>query len=398
MSSALSRSLRRLGVVAALSAALPALCASKTSEALEQQVQDQMIAERFSGAVLVAHDGSAVLQFAAGEADKEAHRPNTIDTKFRFGSMGKMFTSVAIAQLVEAGKVRFADPLSRYLPDYPNKDVARVTIEQLLTHTAGTGDIFGPDFATHRDDLKELADYVNLYASRGLLFEPGSRHEYSNYGYILLGRIIEVASGERYYDYVRKHIFVPAGMNATDNAPENSNVTDLAIAYTDPNHAPRGPGPGPGAGPGARPGGLGHGPGRPDSSDRPSSSDSLTRADQFLPYRGTSAGGGYSTVGDLLKFANALMNHKLVNAELTSMITTGKVATPMPGLKYAFGFEDARFPDGVRRIGHGGGAPGMNGVLWIFPDSHYVIVALANLDPPAAQELARHVAELLPLH
>src|SRR4051812_18311915 len=292
---------------------------SGTGEALRQQVQERMAAQQFSGAVLVARNASSLFELASGEADKEAHRPNTTNTKFRFGSMGKMFTSVAIAQLVEAGKVQFEDPLSRYLPDYPNKDVARVTIEQLLTHTAGTGDVFGPEFAAHRDELKELKDYVALYSSRGLMFEPGSRHEYSNYGYILLGRVIEVASGETYYDYVRKHIFVPADMNDTDNAPERSPVTGLAVAYTDPNQR--------------------HGPGPRRAGDRspPRSSALLVRADELLPYRGTSAGGGYSTVEDMLKFANALLSNKLVNAKLTDLITTGKVATPMHGLKYAFG-------------------------------------------------------------
>jgi len=118
----------------------------------------------------------------------------------------------------------------------------------------------------------------------------------------------------------------------------------------------------------------------------------------LLPYRGTSAGGGHSTVGDLLKFANALMSNQLVNAKLTQQITTGKVDAPMPGLKYGFGFEDATSREGVRRIGHGGGAPGMNGVLWIFPESHYVVVALANLDPPAAQNLAHDIAQHLAPH
>src|SRR4051812_30804118 len=239
---------------------------SGTGEALRQQVQERMAAQQFSGAVLVARNASSLFELASGEADKEAHRPNTTNTKFRFGSMGKMFTSVAIAQLVEAGKVQFEDPLSRYLPDYPSKDVARVTIEQLLTHTAGTGDIFGPEFAAHRDELKEMKDYVSLYSSRGVMFAPGSRHEYSNYGYILLGRVIEIASGESYYDYVRKNIFVPAGMHDTDNEPESSHIANLAVAYTNPDQR-HGPGPGPGRGPG--PGvGTGTGPGRPEAGGR----------------------------------------------------------------------------------------------------------------------------------
>jgi CubicO group peptidase (beta-lactamase class C family) len=113
-----------------------------------------------------------------------------------------------------------------------------------------------------------------------------------------------------------------------------------------------------------------------------------------LPYRGTSAGGGYSTVGDLLRFANALENHVLLNAQYTEMMTTGKVDTPMG--KYGYGFDD-RTINGTRCFGHGGGAPGMNGDLEICPNSGYVIVVLSNLDPPAAGNISDFIANRLPV-
>lgn len=117
----------------------------------------------------------------------------------------------------------------------------------------------------------------------------------------------------------------------------------------------------------------------------------------MLPYRGTSAGGGYSTVGDFMRFAEALASYKLLDAQHTDLLTTGKVATRMLGLKYAYGFEDTTLRDGTRRIGHGGGSPGINGSLSIFPASRYVVVVLANLDPPAAAELERFISTRLPL-
>jgi CubicO group peptidase (beta-lactamase class C family) len=115
----------------------------------------------------------------------------------------------------------------------------------------------------------------------------------------------------------------------------------------------------------------------------------------MLPNRGTSAGGCYSTVGDLLRFAEALSSHRLLNPHYTESLTTGRVATPLPGTKYAFGFEDHTSPDGVRYFGHNGGAPGMNGRLCIFPESGYVVVVLANLDPPAADSTARFIDDRL---
>ena len=117
--------------------------------------------------------------------------------------MNKMFTAVATLQLVEAGKLALDDPIGKYLPDYPNKEVAsKVTVRHLLTHTGGTGDIFGPEFEQHRLKLREHRDYVKLYGARGLTHEPGARFEYSNYGFVLLGALIEKVSGESYYDYV----------------------------------------------------------------------------------------------------------------------------------------------------------------------------------------------------
>jgi CubicO group peptidase (beta-lactamase class C family) len=272
--------------------------------------------------------------------------------------MGKMFTGVAIMQLVQAGKVNLEDSIGRYLTDYPNKEVSKVTIHQLLTHTGGTGDVFGPEFENHRLELKELKDYVALYGNRGLQFKPGSKHEYSNYGYILLGRIIEVVSGKSYDKYVREHIFTPAGMNSTDNLPENiiSSDTNIALPYISRN---------------------------PMNEFRP--------ALEFLPYRGTSAGGGYTTAGDLMKFSNALFSHKFLDQKYTEQLTAGKINTPMPGLKYAYGFEERITPDGILSIGHGGGAPGMNGSFATFPDNGYTIIVLANQDPPAADEIGRFI-------
>jgi hypothetical protein len=113
-----------------------------------------------------------------------------------------------------------------------------------------------------------------------------------------------------------------------------------------------------------------------------------------LPYRGTSAGGGYSTVEDLLLFANALESHKLLDAKYTELLTTGKVDTPN-GDKYAYGFGESK-EGRMRCFGHGGGAPGMNGNLDICPDSGYTIAVLANFDPPAAQRIATFIRRRLP--
>lgn len=339
---------------------LPHLSQAQLITAVQSKVQQQADAGAFSGAVLIAKDGTPVFERAYGLATRAAKIPNALDTRFRIGSMNKMFTATAIMQLVQAGKVDLDKPFGAYLTGYPNKAVsAAVTIRQLLTHTGGTGDIFGPEFDKNRLKLRTLQDYVDLYGNRPLEFTPGSKFEYSNYGFILLGAVIEKVSGQSYYDYVRDRVYMPAGMTSTGSEPEDDTVANRSIGYT--------------SGP--------HGDLRPNTDT--------------LPYRGTSAGGGYSTVGDLLRFANALLSHKLLDAQYTDMMTTGKVAMG-PNIKYGFGFGD-RTINGERCFGHNGGAPGMNGDLEICPDSGYVVAVLSNLDPPAAGRIADFITNRLPL-
>jgi D-alanyl-D-alanine carboxypeptidase len=337
------------------------LTAEEAIAGVESLLRRNIAADRFSGAVLVAKDGEVLFSRAYGLADRERRIPNTVQTRFRIGSMNKMFTAVAILQLVEDGKVDLEVPLARYLPDYPNKDVAwKVTIHDLLTHTGGTGDIFGPEFDARRNELRTLADYVELYGERGLEFSPGSRWSYSNYGFILLGVLIEKVTGQSYFDYVKANIYEPAGMARSGSLPERRAVPDRSIGYTKP----------------------------PWSTEWTSNADTL-------PYRGTSAGGGYSTVEDLARFADALLDHELLSPDATELLVTGKVAS-FPGARYAYGFDDARDADGNGSVGHGGGAPGMNGDLRIFPKSGYVVAVLANMDPPAAQRISEYLDHRLP--
>jgi CubicO group peptidase (beta-lactamase class C family) len=329
---------------------------------LEALLETETAADRFSGAVFVAKDEGVLFSDAYGLADRERGIPNTLQTRFRIGSMNKMVTAVAILQLVEAGTVELDAPLGEYLTEYPNERVAaEVTIHHLLTHTGGTGDIFGPDFDAHREELRTLGDYVELYGTRGFEFKPGNRWAYSNYGFVLLGVVIDRVTGQTYYDYVEEHIYEPAGMTSSGSLPEDEAVPGRSIGYM----------------------------------KAPGTTDWVPNTDT-LPYRGSSAGGGYSTVEDLARFADALLSHELLSPESTQLLITAKVESG-PGAGYAYGFDDSRDADGNGFVGHGGGAPGMNGDLRIYPRSGYVVVVLANLDPPAAQRIADYLDARLPM-
>jgi D-alanyl-D-alanine carboxypeptidase len=323
--------------------------------ALTAHAAERARADEFAGAVLVARHGKVLLQDAWGQADRKAGVANTPTTRFRIGSMNKMFTAVATLQLVEAHKLALDDPIGKHLPDYPNKQVAaKVTVRHLLTHTGGTGDIFGPEFDQHRLQLREHRDYLKLYGRRGLTQEPGARFEYSNYGFVLLGALIESVTGGSYDDYVGSHVFRRAGMRSTGALPESVVVSDRAVGY------------------------LRTSPG----------SDWVPNTDT-LPWRGTAAGGGYSTVGDLLRFAQALESGTLL-----SEATLAEATRPHQP-QYGYGF-DVQGQGSLRSYGHGGGAPGMNGELRVFPELGYVVVSLSNLDPPAASELVEFFTLRMP--
>jgi hypothetical protein len=180
----------------ALNLVLRRMSQAQAVAALAAHAAERAGADEFAGAVLVARHGKVLLNDAWGQADRQAGTANTPATRFRIGSMNKMFTAVATLQLVEAHKLALDDPIGRHLPGYPNREVAaKVTVRHLLTHTGGTGDIFGPEFDRNRLKLREHRDYLKLYGSRGLTQEPGTRFEYSNYGFVLLGALIERVSG-----------------------------------------------------------------------------------------------------------------------------------------------------------------------------------------------------------
>ena len=347
---------------------IPRLDQAAAIDALVAKADAAAKQDAFAGVLLVAHGDKILLQRAWGMADRKAGTPVALDTKFRLGSMNKMFTAVSTLQLVQAGKLSLDGTVGQYLPGYPNAEIAKVTIRQLLTHSGGTGDIFGPEFDKHRLSLKAHDDYVRLYGARGPVHPPGKEYRYSNYGFLLLGDIIEHVSEQSYYDYVDQHVFAPAGMRDSGSLPEDVAVPGRAQAYT-----------------------------HPDSNLRTSKQDMArkdaaapwTDAADTLPYRGTSAGGGYSTAGDLLKFARALQSGKLLSPALLAEAT--RKQSPW----YGYGFMVAD-DQGVPAYGHGGGAPGMNGELRIFPTLGEVVVGLGNLDPPAVTRLVEYYQVRMP--
>jgi D-alanyl-D-alanine carboxypeptidase len=324
--------------------------------AWEAEINNAASDGRFSGVWLWAKKGQVIASGARGMADREKGIDNTLNTRFRIGSMNKMFTAVATLQLVERGKLSLDDTIGKILPDYPNTNVAsKVKLRHLLSHTGGTGDIFGPEFEAHRLELKTLQDYVRLYGKRYLRFEPGTKWEYSNYGFLLIGAMIERVSGKSYYDFVAENVYKVAGMTDSGSEPESAQVANRSKGYM---------------------------------RDR----FETVSNEPTLPWRGTSAGGGYTTAADLMKFADALTSNKLLKAGTLAEATRPQFTTGA----YGFGFQLGRSEE-ARTYGHGGDAPGMSAILRVYPESSQSVVVLCNLDSPSALRIGDWLHARMPL-
>jgi len=327
---------------------------------------DSLVAEnKLSGVILVAKDGATIASKTAGIANKATKAPIDLNTKFNLGSMNKMFTAVAVAQLAQAGKLSFTDTVGKHLPEYPNREVAeKVTIHHLLTHTSGMASYWGEKFAAQREKLLTVALHLPLFASEPLSFPPGEKFQYSNSGFMLLGAIIEKVSGQDYYTYVHERIFKPSGMKDTGFYEPGRDIPNLAIGYTK-----RGP------------------------DDEPLAEP---RDNNHLrEIRGGPAGGGYSSAPDLVKFHQALFSNKLLDKTHTDLVTTGKVDAFGGRARYAYGFGDGN-STGKRIVGHNGGFPGIAANLDMFPDSGYTAVELMNSDSPTMMPIVKGVRERIP--
>jgi len=307
----------------------------------------------FSGVVLVARGGSPVFHKAYGLASKGHGVPNSPDTKFNLGSINKLFTSVAAAQLMQEGRLGLDDPIGKYLDGFPEEAATKVTIRHLLQMTSGWGDYWGDEtYLAKRFDLRVVSDYMEFIRDMPLQFEPGSESIHSNTGYEVLGAVIEAVTGQDYYDYVRENIYAPAGMTNSDSYERDSVVENLATGYT--NMHPYDD--------------IGEG--------------YIWTNTLMLSPRGTPAGGGYSTATDMLRFAQALKNKDLLDAEYTGLL-----------LNRFEDFDDGDEPGG--RMAYAGGAPGVSAYLRVDLERGEAVIVLSNYDSPVAIEIGRKIGDML---
>jgi CubicO group peptidase (beta-lactamase class C family) len=333
---------------------------------IEQNLKKLVEANAFSGVVLVGKGDRVLFERGYGWANLEDSVPNTVATRITIASIGKMFTATAVGQLIAAGKLRFDDTLAKILPEYPNADRAgRITVRQLLGHTAGLGDLFSDSaYDAHRNYTSPL-ELASVVADRPLLFAPGTGWAYSNEGYIVLGAVIEKVSGETYDGYLRRHVFEPAGMSHTGNFSADDVVPHRAVGYRHRDSDPLGV--------------------RAPYGNR-----------SFVG-KGSPAGGAYTTARDLWQFGRALLSGALVDRAIRDTLWIGR--SPLPWDKtQEYGYGVIVSSAGQHKVlGHGGGGSGVgiDNEFRFFSDGSYSVVVLANIDPPAATDLSRALVGFL---
>jgi CubicO group peptidase (beta-lactamase class C family) len=331
----------------------PPLTDRDAADQMRATLDQKASAGQFSGVALLARGDATLLSNAWGLADRDKKTPMTTDTRLNLGSIGKLFTRTAVAQLAAAGKLSLDDKLSKYLPDFPHAD--SITLDMLARHRSGVGDFFNDAYdAMDKSKLRHNRDYLALIRDQPLWFAPGTSERYSNGGYALLGEVIAKASGEDYYDYLAKHVFTPAGMKSTGYPIEGDGSPKVARGYT--NH---------------------------DGGD--ARDNQGTR-----PARGSAAGGGYSTAADLLKFDHALLGAKLCTPAWSGWVTGGT----RPDLTAnAGGPPGAPGDAGSGGFGFAGGAPGIASE-WL-REGDVTLIVLTNRDPEVTKAVMAPLRETL---
>lgn len=339
--------------------ATEALTDAQLATLIREKVRAAADSDRFSGVVLVAHGDEVLVHETVGFADRAGGRAITPDTRYPTFSLGKMFTGVAIAQLVAEGKLRWEDTVARVLPSYPNREAAEsITIAEVLTHTAGVPDPFmsarykrDSVYASHSDMLATFAD-APLRASRGSF-------DYSNGGYVTLAAVVEQLSGLSYEEYLRRHVFGPAGMTLPKS--------ELAIGYAQFSHLD------------------------PLGIEQRTPSTSGPRREP----RPRGFGDGAYTAEDLYRFARALRTGKLLPPAVadSAVAPRARMGTRM---RYGYGFYSMEM-HGVRVLGHSGSNPstGYDADLQMVWEGDWTVVVLSNYDAPAGREMEMPILDLL---
>jgi CubicO group peptidase (beta-lactamase class C family) len=316
-------------------------------------------AHRFSGTVLLAQDGRALVSRGYGMSSVELNVANTPKTKFRIGSMTKQFTAAGIALLQQRGKLNVRDSICKYLPQCPQK-WQEITIHQLLTHTAGIHEYLRLQEFQQRTLPLPVARVIEALKTKPLDFKPGGQFSYSNSGYYLAGYIIEQVSGQNYQVFLQENIFKPLGMSDTGYDDPRQVLPNRAVGYT------------------LEVGGK------------------IMHAPYLDMSRPFAAGGLYSTTEDLLRWDAALSTEQLLTKKSLEVIFNSAVDASIKSVPGKYGYGWLTVQQGGRRAQtHAGEINGFTSVLTRFPDDNATVIVLSNFDDMPVEGIAQDLAAIL---
>ncbi len=314
----------------------------------------------FDGAVLVAENGRVIYKAAFGLANREWNIPNTVDTKFMIGSVSKPLTAMLVLVQVQKGLISLDKTVADYLPAFNGKPAGAVTIRQLLSHTSGIPnyDIMPDFFPNVSRRYFERNDYIKLYMDSSLAFTPGTKYNYSSWGYFTLGHIVEKVTGKSYADAMKEDVYDKLGIKNSGSYYHTQIVRNRATGYD-------------------------YSPGGYTSADFRDQSNTMGTGDI------------YSTVEDLYKFHLGITNHTLINEKLTADMLT-------PGIKpadYGFGWFNKNFKytnsDSVVSNFHLGMTEGFISFLLRIPSTNSMIVILCNSSPTDFFGITKNIVRIL---
>lgn len=309
-----------------------------------------------AGSILIVKGDQLLVENYFGFADVERNIPVTKNTLFNMASGGKMFTALSIAKLVEAGKLKYDDKVTQYLGGFPDKPRGdKLRVHHLLSHTSGVAEYWSGQNDKAVYGAKNIDDHLRLVYQSGFDFESGAEYRYCNSNYILLGAIIEKVTGMKFHDYVEESVIRPAGMTATGYFDHKSANAATPLARGD-------------------------------------SGDAWIEAVHGI--RGSSAGGSYSNVQDILKFSYALKNNLLVSGETFENMISVKNKGLQSTEDYGYGFILMKTAQ-ERTYGHGGTAGGVNFEFRYFPGQDVTLVLFSNQNNGAYDDLKKNSIKLI---
>lgn len=287
-------------------------------------------------------NGQAIWQSASGYSNQETKQVFTPTTVTRIASIAKPMTALAVMQLVEQNLIDLDAPIQLYIPDYPKQKKIQITTRHLLSHTSGIAGYKNSKETETTEEYASLYDALNIFKDRELLFEPGTQYNYTTYGYTVLGVIVESASGQKFEEYLQKNIWDKAGMANTGVVKYGQKKTNQSSLYQQ----------------------------NSKGKNRQGKENNLSNR---IP-----GGGIYSTLEDMLRFGNAVLNKSLVK-ESTLDLMREHHSLEKEKNGYGFGwFLYNPKPNEGAIIGHSGEQTGAATQLVIAPELKLVVVILSN--------------------